>query len=300
MRKIIFIVVALVLMFMAMPASAQEDPTNTPTDTPVFATNTATATPTSTPVLPTNTATSTPTNTPVIPTNTATSTPTNTPVIPTNTATSTPTETPVLPTNTATSTPTETPVLPTNTATSTPTETPVLPTNTATSTPTSTPVLPTNTATSTPTSTATNTPNAPTNTPTPTATPAPNLQTVFAKGSGATCFSEYGFSQWGWTNRITPGTYVWDLWAGAENCNTQNGTLVGTVTVVYSSQGTVTVTLNVDSPNILVESHVYAGSTALPRYRGRNTIVPGLYTNNSPFNKKPIYVIVNAIVDVRE
>jgi hypothetical protein len=254
MRKYIFIVVTLLLLFMAMPISAQETPTATPTDTP--------------------------TNTPVVPTNTATDTPTSTPVAPTNTATDTPTSTPVAPTNTATDTPTSTPVANTATPTNTPTSTPVANTATPTNTPTSTPAY----------------------TPTPTATPAPNLQTVFAKGSGARCFSDYGIpqSQWGWTNRITPGTYVWDLWADAELCNTQNGTLVGTVTVVYSSQGNVTVTLNVDSPNILIESYVYAGSTALPRIRGRNSVVPSLYTNNSPFNRKPIYVIVNAIVDVRE
>jgi hypothetical protein len=269
MRKYLFIVAALVLLLIAMPVSAQETPTTTPTDTP-----------TNTPVAPTTTPTDTPTNTPVIPTTTPTDTPTNTPVAPTTTPTDTPTNTPVIPTTTPTDTPTNTPVANTATPTNTPTNTPVANTATPTNTPTSTPAY----------------------TPTPTATPAPNLQTVFAKGSGARCFSDYGIpqSQWGWTNRITPGTYVWDLWADAEQCNTQNGTLVGTVTVVYNSQGNVTVTLNVDSPNILIESHVYAGSTALPRYRGRNTVVPSLYTNNSPFNRKPIYVIVNAIVDVRE
>jgi hypothetical protein len=43
------------------------------------------------------------------------------------------------------------------------------------------------------------------------------------------------FDRWGWTNPIStdPGSYVFDLWAGAGQCDTDKGTLVGTVEVEY-------------------------------------------------------------------
>jgi hypothetical protein len=126
-------------------------------------------------------------------------------------------------------------------------------------------------------------------------------ETAYAKGDSAICFIPT-FSQWGWTNPITPGIYEWELWAGAAQCDTSKGTLVGSVTVVYDNDGYVTVTYNVAAPYILKETHVYAGTTMFPKVKvGKKwvtTVAPGQYTNNSPFLGGPVYVIAHAVVGI--
>lgn len=126
-------------------------------------------------------------------------------------------------------------------------------------------------------------------------------ETAYAKGDDANCFIPT-FANWGWTNPIGPGTYEWDLWAAAGQCDTGKGTLVGSVTVVYGADGYVTVTYNVGAPYLLDETHVYAGTTPFPQVkRGKSvvyTIAPGQYTNNSPFNGSPVYVIAHAVVGI--
>ncbi|HEX5001595.1 MAG TPA: hypothetical protein VFW78_03795 [Bacteroidia bacterium] len=108
------------------------------------------------------------------------------------------------------------------------------------------------------------TPNPPTETCT---------ETAFAKGSNSICFEDLqtligqpngnGF-RWGWSNGpiTTPGTYTMTLWAGAGLCNTNNGTNVGTLTVVYTGTSA-TVTYNVVAPYMLTETHLYVGCTEL-------------------------------------
>lgn len=119
-------------------------------------------------------------------------------------------------------------------------------------------------------------------------------ETAYAKGGGQ-CFTALGFSNWGWTNPIGPGTYTWPLWAGAGQCDTSKGALVGTVTVTYSGS-TVTVTYNVGSPYLLDETHVYAGTTSVPKdKKGKPTVAPGQYTNPGGFSGN-VYVIAHAVV----
>jgi hypothetical protein len=126
-------------------------------------------------------------------------------------------------------------------------------------------------------------------------------ETAYAKGGGALCFIEEGFANWGWTNPITPGTYDWDLWAGAGQCDTSKGTLVGSVTVDYDGVY-VDVTYNVDFPYLLKETHVYAGYTMLPQVkRGKemvDTVAPGSYYNAGPFDGSAVYVIAHANVGI--
>jgi hypothetical protein len=129
-------------------------------------------------------------------------------------------------------------------------------------------------------------------------------ETAYAKnGAASICFSPT-FNNWGWTTPITPGTYTWNLWAGAGQCDTSKGTLVGSVTVVYASDY-VTVTYNMVSPYILDETHVYAGKTMFPQVKqGKklvDTVAPGQYYNNSPFTGTPlpqVYVIAHAVVGI--
>lgn len=123
-------------------------------------------------------------------------------------------------------------------------------------------------------------------------------ETAYAKGEGAECFIPT-FTNWGWTNLISPGTYEMDLWAGAAQCDTSKGTNVGTVTVVYGSDGYVTVTYNVGAPYLLEETHVYAGYDMFPTdKKGKPTVAPGAYSNGSPFNGDPVYVIAHSVVGI--
>ena len=126
-----------------------------------------------------------------------------------------------------------------------------------------------------------------------------DYETAYAKGDDAVCFIPT-FANWGWTNPITPGTYTWDLWAGAGQCDTSKGTLVGSVKVVYdAATGIVTVEFDLDEPYILDETHVYAGYGMFPLdRRGRPTVAPGLYTNEGPFGGSEIYVIAHAVVGI--
>jgi len=122
-------------------------------------------------------------------------------------------------------------------------------------------------------------------------------ETAFAKGDDATDFIPT-FSRWGWTNRIGEGTYTWDLWAGAAQCDTSKGTLVGSVTVVYSG-GQVAVTYQAANGNVIDETHVYAGYDMFPKVKiGKkmvDTVAPGAYTNPGSFTGS-VYVIAHAVV----
>jgi hypothetical protein len=127
-------------------------------------------------------------------------------------------------------------------------------------------------------------------------------ETAYAKeDTGAVCFIP-AFDNWGWTNPVTgDGTYIWNLWAGAGQCDTSKGTLVGNVTVVRSG-GYITVTYNMASGYLLKETHVYAGCTQFPLVKQGNqwvsTVAPGKYYNASPVACTKAYVIAHAKVGI--
>lgn len=110
-------------------------------------------------------------------------------------------------------------------------------------------------------------------------------------------FCKAGFNNWGWTNKISSGTYTWELWAGAGQCDIGKGTLVGSVEVVYD--GYVTVEFNLNDSYLLGSTAVYAGKEKFPTIGGgrnrRITTAPGQYTNDGPFSGD-IWVIVHANV----
>lgn len=123
-------------------------------------------------------------------------------------------------------------------------------------------------------------------------------ETAFARSESGMCFIPE-FNRWGWTNMITPGTYTWPLWAAAGQCDISKGTKVGTVTVVYTD-GSVSVTYNVEKPYYVTETHTYAGTDKYPQVKqGRltvSTVAPGSYYIKVPADGKPIYVIAHAVV----
>jgi hypothetical protein len=131
----------------------------------------------------------------------------------------------------------------------------------------------------------------------------PVFETAYGMGGeneNPVCFTDDPYNQgnWGWVNgdgatSIVPGTYEWDVWAGAAQCDTNNGTLAGTVTVNYDAgTGVVSVTWNIDPLYILGDTHVYAS------YDPPDTFSPGQWTNEGPFDGSAIYIIVHAVVGI--
>ncbi len=103
-------------------------------------------------------------------------------------------------------------------------------------------------------------------------------ETSFAKGDDGECFSEYGFSRWGWTNKIIEGNdYTYDVWAGAGQCDTSKGELAGTVSVSYHDDE-VTVTYNMNDGFTISDTHLYIGCGPIPaNKKGKPTVAPGQY-----------------------
>ena len=124
-------------------------------------------------------------------------------------------------------------------------------------------------------------------------------ESAWAKGDPAEAFCDNGFNNWGWSNPVEPGAagYEMQLWAGAGRCDTSKGTLVGKVVIDYN--GGFNAEYVLDSPFILTEQHVYAGSTMFPQQRrGRgwaDTTAPGQYYISSPLEGN-IFVIAHGVV----
>jgi hypothetical protein len=94
-----------------------------------------------------------------------------------------------------------------------------------------------------------------------------------------TCFSVYGFSNWGWTiGPLSEGDYTFDMYAGAAQCDTSKGAWVGQLLVSYS-EGTATVTYDMDTCRTLKETHLYVGNDVLPEKNDEYTVAPGQYGN---------------------
>lgn len=85
-------------------------------------------------------------------------------------------------------------------------------------------------------------------------------------------------NNWGWTNLIEEeGTYVFTLYRGAGQNDLDNGTPVGTLTVVFDGEFA-KITYEVAEPYTLSEAHLWVGETMLPlvsrTVRGVTTYTP--------------------------
>jgi hypothetical protein len=127
-------------------------------------------------------------------------------------------------------------------------------------------------------------------------------------GGLAKCFSQWGFSQWGWTNGpLGPGTYTFDIYAGAAQCNIYKGKKVGWLTVNYNGS-TASVTYNMFYGYKMDETHLYVGTNPLPKKNGSYTVSPGQYPYSHDLNNAStdsytvtglcgkIYIIAHAVV----
>jgi hypothetical protein len=128
------------------------------------------------------------------------------------------------------------------------------------------------------------------------------FESAWAMGTGAGVtakpFSQFGFSNWGWTNLIgQPYSGEWPLYAGAAQSDPAKGTLVGTFEVNYN--GGFAYEFKVD-PGLLLDGAgaVYAGKDPFPKLRtGAYTTAPGQYRIQSPLSGD-IHVIAHANVGI--
>jgi hypothetical protein len=91
------------------------------------------------------------------------------------------------------------------------------------------------------------------------------------------------FNRWGWSNGpLGPGTYTFELWAAAGLCDTNKGTLVGTVTVIYDGANA-KVTYKVDAGFALTQTHLFVGNYPVNQVaQGKKTepsVAPGQFPN---------------------
>lgn len=112
-------------------------------------------------------------------------------------------------------------------------------------------------------------------------------ETMFAKGSDdiAKCFIDdiYGFNRWGWTNGpLSSGSYEFEIWSGAGQCDTGKGVLAGTVFLNYDADtGVAEVTYMTTDDYVLTETDLYIGNEPYPlKKKGKEyvpTVAPGQY-----------------------
>lgn len=129
--------------------------------------------------------------------------------------------------------------------------------------------------------------------------PEPECETSFAKGNSNddhACFDQAGFSRWGWNiGPLSEGTYTYDVYAGAGQCDITKGALVGTVTITYDANG-VSADYDLLSGYYNSETHLYAGTAPFPvENNGSYTVAPGQYYVDQNLSGA-IYVIAHAVV----
>jgi hypothetical protein len=88
----------------------------------------------------------------------------------------------------------------------------------------------------------------------------------------------HSFTKWGWTNGpLGTGTYEFDIYAGAAQCNLSKGENIGTLFVDYDGS-TVHVYYDITgSDYTMTSTHLYVGNEPWPRENGGYTVAPGQY-----------------------
>jgi hypothetical protein len=138
-------------------------------------------------------------------------------------------------------------------------------------------------------------------------------ETAFAWGGDevAACFIGSDIvdtSRWGWINGpLAPGSYVFDLYAGAAKCDMERGARAGTVAFTYDGANAVT-TYQTTAGFVLAETHLHVGTEPLPRdLRGDYTVAPGQYPHAHDLTAAtgdtftttglmgPVYVVAHAV-----
>lgn len=85
------------------------------------------------------------------------------------------------------------------------------------------------------------------------------------------------FSRWGWSNGpYGPGEQVLDLYAGAGQCDIENGALVGQLALSFDGESVVA-TYTACGDYLFAEAHLYVGATPVPFKKNKPTVAPGQF-----------------------
>jgi len=139
-------------------------------------------------------------------------------------------------------------------------------------------------------------------------------ETAFAYFENA-CFiddDDLNSNRWGWSigPLSAPSEESYPIYAGAGQCNLQNGEQVGELLVNYAEDGTLSVQYSAYSGYAFFETHLYVGDEKYPRKNnGQYTVAPGQYGNSNSYDggvssdsydfedlEGEIYIIAHAVV----
>ena len=122
-----------------------------------------------------------------------------------------------------------------------------------------------------------------------------SCETTFAFGGDyGTCFIgadfdedniDDGFNRWGWSNGpIGPGSYAFEIYGGAGQCDLNKGTHVGTLNVSYDGSVAI-VSYQSFEGFYMQETHLYVGNAPLAvDSNGEYTVAPGQYPHKHDLN----------------
>lgn len=138
--------------------------------------------------------------------------------------------------------------------------------------------------------------------------PAPTCETAWAYTDDEHSFCNTDIdgdgsneTRWGWYAELAPGSYVFDLYAGAGRCDIERGAHVGTLGVEYDG-ATAAVTYAMADGFALEETHLYVGADR------QTTLAPGRLGNQHDLDAAgddaysiaidadPIYLSAHAVV----
>ena len=124
--------------------------------------------------------------------------------------------------------------------------------------------------------------------------------------NAALCFMDEGFDSWGWTNeivysddyyRLPPVTQRFPIYANADECDLQNGSIIGYLDITISagdSQATAKIAYVINSDLIISDLNLYVGTDAYPLDTNDKQTISFEYYNYS-FNDFGVDYSINNI-----
>lgn len=118
-----------------------------------------------------------------------------------------------------------------------------------------------------------------------------DCETAFAFDKQAMCFlddDDLNSNRWGWTIGpiSAPHSETYGIFQGAGQCNLNNGELVGSLTINYQEDGSVSVDFNALDGYGFFETHLFIGNEKYPRKNnGSFTVAPGQYPYGNSYSE---------------
>ena len=105
-------------------------------------------------------------------------------------------------------------------------------------------------------------------------------ETAWIKGTSDRCLNTLAgcSNRWGWTNKVDQGaTERMEIWAGAGQCDTNKGTLVGYADVSYVNDRVKVTVSELTAPWVMTNSQLWTGEGTLPFRNNKYVAAPGSF-----------------------